>query len=59
MEHAEHLPAARCEVVELASAVARAEAHAFYRGIGYEGIRSALSQAAERVIPALPIILIE
>jgi len=37
MEHAEHLAAAAgCEAVELTSAVGRAEAHAFYRSIGYE-----------------------
>ena len=37
MEHAEHLAAeAGCGAVELTSAVGRAEAHAFYRSIGYE-----------------------
>jgi GNAT superfamily N-acetyltransferase len=37
MEHAEHLgSAAGCEFVELTSAIGRAEAHAFYRSIGYE-----------------------
>lgn len=37
MEHAEHLAeAAGCEAVELTSGVGRAEAHAFYRSIGYD-----------------------
>jgi GNAT superfamily N-acetyltransferase len=37
MEHAEHIgSAAGCEFVELTSAMRRAEAHAFYRSIGYE-----------------------
>jgi GNAT superfamily N-acetyltransferase len=37
MEHAEQLAAdAGCGFVELTSAMRRAEAHAFYRGIGYE-----------------------
>ena len=37
MEHAEHLAAAAgCGAVELTSALGRAEAHAFYRSIGYE-----------------------
>ena len=37
MEHAEQMgSAAGCEFVELTSAMDRAEAHAFYRGIGYE-----------------------
>ena len=37
MQHAEALAAARgCEFVELTSATTRAEAHAFYRSIGYE-----------------------
>ena len=37
MQHAEELAAAAgCEAVELTSAVGRAEAHAFYRSIGYE-----------------------
>jgi len=37
MEHAELAgSAAGCEFVELTSAMDRAEAHAFYRGIGYE-----------------------
>jgi GNAT superfamily N-acetyltransferase len=36
-EHAEQFGAAAgCEFVELTSAMNRAEAHAFYRGIGYE-----------------------
>jgi GNAT superfamily N-acetyltransferase len=37
MEHAERMgSAAGCEFVELTSAMDRAEAHAFYRRIGYE-----------------------
>jgi ribosomal protein S18 acetylase RimI-like enzyme len=37
MEHAEQIgSAAGCEFVELTSAMNRAEAHAFYRSIGYE-----------------------
>jgi hypothetical protein len=37
MEHAEQIgSAAGCEFVELTSAMNRTEAHAFYRGIGYE-----------------------
>jgi ribosomal protein S18 acetylase RimI-like enzyme len=37
MEHAEQVgSAAGCEFVELTSAMDRAEAHAFYRSIGYE-----------------------
>jgi GNAT superfamily N-acetyltransferase len=37
MERAEHLAAAAgCEFIELTSALGRAEAHAFYRSIGYE-----------------------
>jgi GNAT superfamily N-acetyltransferase len=37
MEHAERMgSAAGCEFVELTSAMDRAEAHAFYRSIGYE-----------------------
>jgi ribosomal protein S18 acetylase RimI-like enzyme len=37
MAHAEALAAAEgCEFVELTSAADRAEAHAFYRAIGYE-----------------------
>jgi ribosomal protein S18 acetylase RimI-like enzyme len=37
MEHAERMgSAAGCEFVELTSATDRAEAHAFYRSIGYE-----------------------
>ncbi len=37
MEHAEQIAfAAGCEFVELTSAMDRKEAHAFYRGIGYE-----------------------
>ena len=37
MEHAELMgSAAGCEFVELTSAMDRAEAHAFYSGIGYE-----------------------
>jgi GNAT superfamily N-acetyltransferase len=37
MQHAERFAAAAgCEAVELTSAVGRLEAHAFYRGIGYE-----------------------
>jgi GNAT superfamily N-acetyltransferase len=37
MAHTERLAAAAgCEVVELTSAMDRAEAHAFYRGIGYQ-----------------------
>lgn len=37
MEHAEQVgSAAGCEFVELTSAMDRAEAHAFYRGIGYQ-----------------------
>jgi GNAT superfamily N-acetyltransferase len=37
MKHAEHVAAAAgCEAVELTSAMGRAEAHAFYRSIGYE-----------------------
>jgi ribosomal protein S18 acetylase RimI-like enzyme len=37
MEHAEELAAARgCDFIELTSAITRAEAHAFYRSLGYE-----------------------
>lgn len=37
MDRAETLAsAAGCEIVELTSAATHAEAHAFYRGIGYE-----------------------
>jgi hypothetical protein len=37
MQHAERVgSAAGCEFVELTSAMDRAEAHAFYRSIGYE-----------------------
>jgi GNAT superfamily N-acetyltransferase len=37
MQHAEQVSTgAGCEFVELTSAMDRAEAHAFYRGIGYE-----------------------
>jgi hypothetical protein len=37
VEHAEQIgSAAECEFVELTSAMNRTEAHAFYRGIGYE-----------------------
>ena len=37
MEHAERMAVAEgCEFVELTSAADRADAHAFYRGIGYE-----------------------
>ena len=37
MQHAEQVgSAAGCEFVELTSAMDRAEAHAFYRNIGYE-----------------------
>jgi GNAT superfamily N-acetyltransferase len=37
MEHAESLAAAaRCQAIELTSAIGRAEAHAFYRNIGYD-----------------------
>jgi ribosomal protein S18 acetylase RimI-like enzyme len=37
VQHAEHLAAAAgSEAVELTSAVGRTEAHAFYRGLGYD-----------------------
>ena len=37
MDHAERMAVAEeCEFVELTSAADRADAHAFYRGIGYE-----------------------
>jgi ribosomal protein S18 acetylase RimI-like enzyme len=37
MEHAERIATeAGCELVELTSAIDRADAHAFYRALGYE-----------------------
>jgi GNAT superfamily N-acetyltransferase len=37
MVHAEHLAAmSGCEAVELTSAIGRADAHAFYRSLGYD-----------------------
>ena len=49
MEHAEHLAAAGgCGTVELTSAVGRAEAHAFYRSIGYEASSLRFRKAVDR-----------
>jgi GNAT superfamily N-acetyltransferase len=49
MEHAEHLAAAAgCEAVELTSVMGRAEAHAFYRSIGYEANSLRFRKALDR-----------